>query len=380
MVFFRRLGLALVTTLFSTLLLTFVAALSFYMVFDKPDVLKASLRQHQIYHRFVEDTLKQQIGNKLPVDNPLVQQALKVSFSPPYLQKATENTLDRAYDWVHGKTAEPELAVDLSTPKQRFLDTLSASLEQRAETLPVCTNPATTPADLEAALNLTCRPRGVSTEQLVSSVRAQLAQSEFFRDDTFTLADVKDSRGRPLSERLAFVPQLHTYYIWSLYLMPLVLVLSGLAIIFWSASRRGGVKLLGWLLVVGGITSILTSLTISWLLRWGADALANQEGSILALHRSLLQVVNDLAADLRFWWIGLGVLYVVLGTVLWLVLKFKKSKKREKAEQLNTALGYRDVPTAGTRFVPQTDQNDTEAPYPVTETSQQKQDQNKNSP
>lgn len=351
----QRLGLSLATSIFSLFLIVFAAFASVYMVLDKPPVVKQAVKDSGIYEVFLDHTLTQQraLAGNLPVDNPQVRQAVAAAFPVSYLQSTAEHNIDTTYDWVHGKRPQPDYSVDVSQPKNAFADNVATLVEQKAGSLPACTRPVmppTTPAEL---LNMACRPAGLSAGQLAAAARTQAVQNTDFDRLASSITTPTDQQGRPLTDNLSFVPVGYRYYLMTLWIIPVVLLLCAAAIFFWSSTRNTGLKRLSRILFVTGIMSIILSIVAVWLLGKGVNFLGSQNNALLAVQGKLLTIADLLAAQLRTWLLGIGGAYILAGVGLFIIFKIRSRQALQRAKQLNSSLGYNpDMPSVGTTYNP----------------------------
>jgi len=378
MVFFRRLGLSLASSLFTVLLVLFALFLSAYMVLDKPATLKNALRDSGTYDAVVETTLAQkgqEISAVIPVDNPEVRKALEAAFPVSYLQATAEHNIDATYDWMHGVTQKPAYKVDVAQPKKAFADSLAGLAEAKLSSLPTCTKVIDMPATINDVLAMTCLPLGVQPGMIVSTVRSQ-AESNASLDDIITAtATLQDTQGQSVADRMSFIPKGYRYFIWSLYLIPAALVLTGLGVLSWSMSRRLGLRRVGVILLSTGVISIGLAILAVWLIGKGAGWLGDSDASLLVLQGTLLEVAHNIGANLRNWLIGIGAVYVVGGVAALVIVRFRNKHNTEQNEDLNKSLGYSaDIPSAGTTFGPAKGARPAEKPADPDLTLQDKQD------
>lgn len=372
MVFFRRLGVGLAASIFSLLLVIFAAALATYAVLDRPAPLKNALQTSGIYNVFVSRTLaeKQAQGEiEVPATGEArdaLNRAAGDALSPAFVQQTAERSLDQAYSWLHGQTTHLGLAINVTDAKQRFADSIAGYVQQRAASLPTCTQMVQVPTTLDELLALDCRPAVLSADVLAAAARQEALKTQFFDQLVLTTNNLEDKQGRPLGEKLEAAPRAHRYFILSLYIMPAVLLLCALAIIFGSATRRSGIRRVSHMLLWAGMLNIGWALAIAWILTTLSGRFTSA-GEAAALESNILRMVNSLATDLRTWWVGIGAAYVLVSVTLFLAVRLMNKRTVHNVEALNKSLGYSDVPSAGTTFDP-----DKELPGPGAKPSKTK--------
>jgi hypothetical protein len=323
---FRRLGLRIARLLFSSSLSLVVIAISIFFVFETSGPLKQALQASGIYGASISDTMaEQETTTSLPTTDPGIQQALGAALPPSFLQSATEDIIDGTYAWIHETSTEPTFSVDLTSAKQRFADTLAVYIQQKLDALPTCTQVMYTPTTIDALLALTCMPYGTTSAEIATTVREQaLASNIFPMGDSLDSSTLKDAQGHTLSDKLAFIPLLHSYFIAGLYALPLIAALSAIAILFWSESKRSGLKRIAWLLILAGATSVILAAAGLWLIQTGISLFG--PSAVSTLQGKLYTLAELLFTDLRIWWFVLGGVYITLGITFFIILRFHPVK------------------------------------------------------
>lgn len=358
MAFFRSLALAGATSLFSILLTVTALFVSVYMVLDTPQTIKKTLKQANIYPTLVDSTLEEsKTATVFPEADTAVRNALAQAFTPSYVQKTTEHTLDTTYEWVHGVRQKPDFTLDLTEPKAAFASSIGAAVQQKLDALPVCEGITAPPTSLVELYALSCKPRRVPSETIALGVQQQTLRNSFFEKAADpALSNLQDVGGKQITERLAFLPDAHRYFLLSLYVLPAVLLLLGLGIVLWASTKQGGVKIIARTLLGVGLTTIVIALVSLWLLGNTLQSDVGQQeagGAHTAIQDKLFEAMRLLMTQFRSWWVGIGAGYVVLALGLLLGLRLAGKKGQAENESLNKALGYNNsIPSAGTTFGP----------------------------
>jgi len=355
--FVRRFGLSIVTSLFSTLLVVFAVSIAFYFVLDTPGTIKNALRESGIYSVFIDKTLPGQRSDitELAQADPGVKQAIESALPPSYLQANTEHAIDTTYDWLHGNTQTPSYGIDLTQPKQVFADNIAGLVRQRGANLPMCSSPTAVPGTAAEILALTCRPPGVSVDKLAADARDRVLTNGVFEAVARPVNASNQDTQQRLTHDLRYVPQAHHYYILSLFIVPAVLILLGVAILFWSVSKRAGIKHIAWSLFITGLTTALLAFTAVWAFRYVSGVVSNNGVALEHVQGSVRVAVNLVSTQLRNWLIGIGAGYLLMAIIIWVALYISRStkKKLRHVQELNREMGYStSVPAAGTTFDP----------------------------
>jgi hypothetical protein len=363
--FLRRLSLALCAALFSLSIFLFATFVSIYYVFDSPKPIESALQQSGMYDSVVKNVVQKQSqrpendinASSIPLNNEGVSAAIQSAIPPATVRANTEKAINSIYDWVHGKTKTPDFRIDLSEQRSTAIGSIGSIIRSRAEGLPVCTSVSATPQTTEELFSATCRPANVSVETLVAQVEKQ-AKEDLPIDTTFTANSLKYKDGQPLFDRLNKVPKYHHYYIFSLFILPALIILSAVGVIFASRTRRGGVRRISVTFITTGIYSLAIALLALWAINhFTKDIPSSSTADTQVIASKLVDVVKILATDLRKWWLGFGAGYVLLGIIGLLVVHFTKpraGKLAAEAKATATAeLGHNtDIPEAGTTFAP----------------------------
>jgi hypothetical protein len=333
--------------------------MSIYAVLDKPATVKSSLSQSGVYQVLVDNTLlqkQQQLSAYLPVVNSDVRKAVREAFPVAYLQSTTEHNVDITYDWVHGRTQKPQYSADLTQPKAALAENISRLVEQKMAGLPLCTGTMATPTTVADVLNLDCKPVGIPTSYLVAAARQGVEHSNVFGQVVTPVLTLQDGQGQSLTSSLSSVPKLYQKFILLLYVVPVALLLCGLAVLFWSEPRRQGLRTMARSLLIIGIITILLSLAMVWALGKGAQWASGSNNDLVLIEGKIVAIAHLIGAQLRNWLVGFGAGYIVIGIIFLLVARISGTKDAKQNKALNKSLGYNDnIPSAGTTFDPGAD-------------------------
>lgn len=298
----RRIGLGFAVFLFSSGLSLFAVFAGIAMVFGTPDTLKGALRGSGLYTVLVQSMTASSTSTASASDLTLTG-----IITPTFMQRTVEDFIDSTYGWARDGTKPPSL-YDIQTS---FTDTIITGVQQKVGALPPCTNATmaqpTSPDDVSA---LTCLPPGVSPQILVDNIRSQLSAG-----GGQTLGTAESNN--PLAEQLAFIPILYRLTQVALVALPIVSVLSALGVVFWSVTKRSGVRRTAWVLVTIGLLQVAASWLGMWLLHLAASQPITGP---VTLQNGLLTFFDTITSQLNVWWIGIGVVYVDLGAVVLLIL------------------------------------------------------------
>ena len=372
MTFFRWLARNLSAALFSFAVFSFALLMSLYMVLHTPKPLEAALQQSGIYGTVVQDVLEQTqtSDSSLPLSDPGIQTAIQSAVPASTVQASAEQIINSTYNWLNGAVAEPNFNIDLSPSKAAIADNVSAYVQQKLTALPICPPGTALPGDAAAIFSMTCRPDNASVTQLVDQAQQEARGDAVLKDTAITSSTFKDAAGQPLTTRFSYAPKLRRDFLWSLYGVPAVIVLSALGVIFASKTKRAGVRRLCVTLLTTGIYSLAIAWVTIWLLSHASMSLGSESSGMAAVEAKAVKVAQLLAADLRSWWFGLGIGYAGAGIIGLLAVHFTRPKQKTGGglgadpSKLNT-----DTPPSGTTLQtpePDSKSNATTVPSPKT--------------
>lgn len=354
--FFRRMGLGLAAAIFSLLIFLFASFVSVYFVLDSAGSVKSALQGSGVYEKALQNAFKEnqqaQGSGTLPATDAGAQAAVEQAFPPAELQRVAEQVIDGTYAWVHGDVAKPNFAVDLTTVKTRIADNLAAYLEQRLTALPVCP-PQTAPQDVDQMLAEGCRPATASVPDLVAQARQQALDKGVLENSQINADTFKNEQGKSVFDAYKEVPEWHHAFMLSLFVMPLLIVLTAFAVVFASSTRRTGLRRLSVILLVTGIYSVAIALLAVWGLHKAAEQLSKQTNGVEGISDAALKFVTILANDLRTWWVGFAIAYLALGVAGLVTVRVLKKRTMRSVMSEEKKLDHNpDIPTAGTTFGP----------------------------
>lgn len=325
----KKLGRGIAAALLRFSLFMFALAIAFMAVFGSPETLKRTIEKSGIYNSFVDnvirETQKQKTAEGIPLERPEVQAAAKAAFTPEFLRTSSESIIDSTYDWLNKKTAIPEFRIDLSGPKQAFIDSLGNYAVERAKVLPVCTLQQLREADGTIdPFDMTCVPSVLNPESLRKQVAAEINSQEEFIQDTVVTADnfSKNAQGESPFEQASHLPDVFGQAKIAPLLLLLLAAVSAGGLLFLHDDRRRGVRNLGMTLLSTGIVLFVFSGLLSYLF-----GMANRpDGGIgktvtSDFQATALSAIGSLGGKFGQIMMATGGAYIIAGAIIWFVLK-----------------------------------------------------------
>jgi hypothetical protein len=249
-------GLALPALLFAT-------AIDFgiYHVAGTAAPVKKILSDSGIYGSVVSQALNQAKttsngSSQVSLLDLEIKNAAEGSFSPQVVQSSSEKVIDGVYDWLGGKTPQPVFNVDLSGPKNDFADKVGQLAKDRAAKLPVCTS---APTNIDP-LSATCLPPGITPAQVgVQAKNDVLAGQGFLEHPTITAENFKGATNQSIFDKPKSkqAPKRYQLAVKLPFILAALALLTMLAIIFLSNSRRKGIRRAAIILSISGLFMLL---------------------------------------------------------------------------------------------------------------------------
>lgn len=323
---FRSLFLRLSVSLLPVTLFSFGLALSAMLVFGNPNLVKSAVRDSGLYDVLIEDVFLQNqsvLGTTLPLNDSGVADAVKAAFTPNLLQKTGDNIVDGTYGWLRGDTKTPQFNVDLTSAKAQAADNVGAYVASRAAGLPICST-AQARVFYSGSMDLytlTCRPSDLSTDTIHSMVRGSLmTSSDFFGNAFMTAGSIQDQNGQPLYTRLSFIPTIYQWTIKAVYILGSMAALAAIGVFFLSNPRRAGAKRLGITVLAIGAISALFSILLGFISSYISEGITKISGSTDALQVKITDIIHILLTDVRYWWLRIAIVEVLIGIglLVWL--------------------------------------------------------------
>jgi protein-S-isoprenylcysteine O-methyltransferase Ste14 len=285
-------------------LLLFATAFDFgvFHVVGTPAPVKKTLSDSGIYNTVVSQALgqaKTSSGNDgVSFLDPVIKSSAEESFSPQVIQSSSEKVIDGIYNWLGGKSDQPDFHIDLSGTKNDFAEKVGAATKAKAEKLPVCTSIPTTTDPLKA----TCLPPGVTPTQA-----GEQAKNEVLK---------KAPSYYQLSTKVPYI------------LAALTLVVI-LAVVFLSSSRRKGLRHAGFTVALVGAFMLAFAWGFNRAVTQNVIPQINSDNKVFESSIRILASDVSHSIDQNYWIFGIA--YFSLGLVLVLVTFLGRKGTGKKA-------------------------------------------------
>lgn len=304
---------------------------SLYQVFGSATSIKDAVEKSGAYDSVIQDSLSSipsasdrgEENEGLPLDDPRVKKIVSQAVPSELLEEQATQFLDAVYGWVRGDTANLQFRVDLSSVKTNLVEDLSVYADERASTLPDCTNPAELNVfELESfdVFSIDCVPPGFDRAAAAEQVKNELDTIEFLEDPVITASDLANGNKTP-EQQLQNLKNAYSALLGALYATGIGSLLLIAGAIFLAPKWRAGLRRVGIVAIVVGATSALIALAEAFFIKNIANGLAENR-----IQTTLADIVSALSADVRNWWLGYGVILMVLGIATLITLQVTKPK------------------------------------------------------
>jgi lysophospholipase L1-like esterase len=303
----------------------------------KPKKVEAYLAQSKLYDHFIAYTADQakktngdtdQSGS-VSLSDAAVQAAAQSSFTPQVIEKNVNTFIDSNYAWLEGKTATPEFKIDLSEQKLTFAQKVGQYVTTYTAGLPACANDQLAAQQSQDPLAATCRPANVTPEAAGAQVTQRLSTTgDFLSNPVVTPNSINpeaSQQSKPYYQKLSHLPKAYQLSQKLPYIFAGLSLLAALGIIFISLERRKGVRKVGIVLLIAGISLVAVKFTADMAFRRAEDRVFNT-ASVGQLQQSLTDFAHRIEAsvvriDL---WFGIG--FLLLAAIIFIVLTATRNK------------------------------------------------------
>lgn len=317
--------------------------------------LKHALGSSGIYQsgvdQLLDNTKKDAQANgqeSLDLSQPGLQAAAKTAVTPAFLQNTAEQVIDGMYNWLGGKTKQPEFSIDIAATKQKLISALGDYAVNRAKQLPPCT--VQQARELAASgvdpLNLPCVPAGFDVnglrEQVANQVNDALAgnkDNNILQQPVLTPDNLpKDEQGKTpvqnLTEKASKLPKAFHWFKLAPWIFGVLAVLSAAAVYLLDENKRKAIRSLAIGAVIVGVVVLLGVLLTNVVfnkLNGPTGPLAKQINNRLEL--PAVVAANAISNDINHSLVIYALVYVIAGTAALFALHFTKPKLSESVSK-----------------------------------------------
>jgi len=316
----RRFGVTVAAFMLPAAFLTFGFLLSFGQVLRSPDSLKDALAEGAIYESAVTDLVRQSDGevNTGPQQAGVlsgqeeVRQAVADAVPAAVLEDHTAQIIDGVYAWLRGETTTPVFQVDLTEIRDTLAVNLSEQAKFRAGQLPPCEPSVTVTLQSFNPFEASCLPAGISPDMVAQKTNNEVLASDLFKDPVLDAQDIQGSDGKQLQEQLKPVSDIYNAVQDFTILGGIAAVGLAAIVVFASKPLHAGLRRLGMMLLGVGVGTVGLALLGGIVMNAIAETATRSSGEA-AIQTAIVRAVQLLIGDVRTWWLGFGIVVLLLG-------------------------------------------------------------------
>lgn len=301
-----------------------------------PQNIKTLVKDSGVYNTLPK-TLVNQVKNNQNVDSSsidfkdqVVQDAALKALTPEFVESSTNQFIDGNFNWLEGKSAQPDYKIDVLPAKQVFADELSSYAKERYNKLPNC--PRNTLPKSTNPLTIDCKPPfGVDIDELTKLYSLEILNSkEFLPDSTITFANFSGknfSADNNSSQRIYKAMQVAPY------VLSAVIILSAILFILLDESKRQGIKRVGRRLVITSITTFGLILLSSYGLdKLRTSLMENNKTDELttSIKEVAFSILNSAQVNIVKTAGIISLAFLIIGLILILVTRTKNTSNKDK--------------------------------------------------
>lgn len=289
------------------------------------DSLKQTLKEENIYSSIVPSVLtstsKQQAPGELPLGEPWVRDIADKAFPAADFEQKSGVLIDSTFNWLDGKTANPEYTIDFNPNKEQLKVEIGNYLENRLASLPACS--LSNLPKTNDPFTIECLPPGVAPATVATLFEQQLAQDKFFSGQAvLTSGDTKVNPNGTVQINNPLQPLENTRSWYQhkdllMWLLPsLIVILSALGI-FLASNRRLALRRLARSFLLSAVSLFIFGIVVGFVAK---NILANTVASADVITRDLLApVLSSLAVQTQQVYFIFAGVSVVVAVILFVV-------------------------------------------------------------
>ncbi len=348
----RRILVYLLSIVLVVSLLGIALSTSIRLSLSHPSKIGGWLDQSNLYANLVttitdqaQTAIENNVSGGASISKTVVRQAAQSAFPPSLLKQDTQTFINSNYAWLEGKIATPNFKVDLSSAKQKFATQVAeSSVAAHFTSLPTCTAAQTLQLQSANPLLLSCRPLGISVQTAAAQISQQVASTGGFLSNPVITANTFGTKGqngnRPYYEKLSKLPRAYQLTQKLPWILGIVALLSITGIIFWSRSKRVGLRRIAIAFLVGGFLlvadKVATDAAFNKLKDKALNGVNNHQ-----VQQSLTSFVHYVEAALVKIDLWFGVVYITLAVICFAILLLTHNRRSKPGKgTAPTELGH----------------------------------------
>ena len=251
-----------------------------------------------------------QILEQNSINEDEIIDALKTVITVEWLAEKFGIVIDGTYDWLEGKTPEPEFEVVFTDKLTAVATAITNPLKSELAKLPAC--PTNVTIEDFNPFKEACVPLGVDIAALVDEYTSQLTSTSDIADISISSDEIDFDE-----EMLTTAPSVFSAFETMPYVLLALLLLLSAAVVLLASSVKKGIRKLSWVFIINGAISALSF----WILGKTSLLARSYEGSDIdpAVIENIIEpLASQVLGDVSSTGVILGLLVVSVGVLLWL--------------------------------------------------------------
>jgi hypothetical protein len=333
----RRILVCLLSIVLLVSLFGLALATSVKVSLTHPNKVESWLEQSNLYSNLVtsvtdqaQSAIENNVSGGASISKLVVKQAAQSAFPRSLLKQDTLTFLNSNYAWLAGKTSTPTFSIDLSGPKQIFATQVAeTSVAAHFTGLPACTAAQTLQLQSANPLLLSCRPVGITPQTAAAEISQQVASTSGFLSNPVITANTFGTHGQsgkqPYYKRLSKLPEAYQFTQKLPWILGLISLLSIIGIVFWSRSKRVGLRRAGIAFFIAGILLVVDKVVTDKVFNRLKDKAFNSVNNH-QVQQSLTSFAHYIEAELVKIDLWFGITYLIIAILLFAVLLLTRNR------------------------------------------------------
>ncbi len=327
---FVRTGFSRLTSwLFVAFFVLFATSVALNNTVTQPQKMKNIVKNSGAYDAMSKVAINAVVAQKdsvdiLPLDNPAIVGILGQVFTADRMQGLTEVFINNAYLWLNGDAKSLPLSFDVSQSKQDAIGRIGDFVQNRFESLPLCTTRAQILAGTDLFVGV-CRPPGVDIAPQRAQLEQQLQNSQAV-PSVLGLSEAttgRISQAQTILDATSQIPSRYQQLQQSVYwLLGACAIMLGLSV---GLRQKERLAYLGKTMLRGGLAVLLVGLVTAFLSPQLTNGL--NLGVSQASDTVLLPIIKTLLAEIGKIEIIIGAIIAVVGAGVIIANKRRSSKE-----------------------------------------------------
>lgn len=299
------------------------------LVFTDSDNIKKAIDDTGSYDKFASSVIESakksystDNSDSLPINEPDIQEGLKKALNSDSLKQSSSVVIGGIYDWLENKTEDIDFKLDFTNNKKIFAESSADYAVKRLTSLPACD---TSPRNL-SLFGIECYPGGIELASFRQQVVNLIMEDKTaLKNNIITADDLPKIEGQKITTKYNKFPDYYSIFKIAPYVLIGLSLICALFIIFWSRTKRIGIKSVGSSLLGTAIILAITPLLYVYIL----PLLGFKMPSIGSGQEAGANLVNDITTNLysqlNIMLINIAVQVAFVAVIFLIIAKFMKS-------------------------------------------------------